>query len=451
MEDEGLTFDLDVYAARYRGRGKIHRMQFIAKKCPSLRTDALRIAIHEAMMGRDTLQYKTIIREAEGLIGEEFELDTAWIEENDRWAAQEMEKLHRALEDNRQQQNKEVMRNIHSDLGDFYHMRGKLQHARGDHIKTRDYCTRAEHNIYMCYKVIQVGIEDSDFGHVENHFLMAENTPDADKNSPDMANMRACAGLANMVRGQYAQAVKRFVETNTDPSEASIAALSQKFGDMIALEDVAMYGGLCAMATRTREQLIKEVINNTAFANLLELVPDMREIIHDFHNSRFTRCLQTMEKIRPELLLDMYLGSQNHVEDLFRMIRRKAIVQYTTPFTSVLLRRMESVFNTTAEELEEELLALIESGAIEARIDSENHELLAKKARPRAEAINSALRKGRDVFDEAEAMLLRMTLLKNNLQIEQAGHPVGSMGPRAGSISSVVDNVEDRGRPLRHG
>ncbi|CAN8075254.1 unnamed protein product [Agarophyton chilense] len=451
MQDEALTFDIDVYAARYRGRGKIHRMQFIAKKCPPLRSEALRIAIIEAKKGRDTLQYKDLIKEADGLIGDEFELDSIWVEENNRWAAREIEKLHRALDDNNQPQNKEVLRNIHSDLGDFFHMRGKLQHARGDHIKTRDYCTRAEHSIYMCYKVIQVSIEDSDFGHVENHFLMAENTPDSDKTSPEMCNMRACAGLANMVRGQYEQAVKRFVETNTDPSEASISELSKKFGDMIALEDVAVYGGLCAMATRTREQLIKEVIKNAAFANLLELVPDMREIIHDFHNSRFTRCLQTMEKIRPELMLDMYVGSQNHVDVLFRMIRRKAIVQYTTPFTSVLLRRMESVFNTTAEELEEELLALIESGAIEARIDSEKHELLAKKARPRAEAIKSALRKGRDVFDEAEAMLLRMTLLKNNLQIEQPGNPIGSMGPRGGSINSVVDNVEDRGRPLRHG
>ncbi|PXF44841.1 COP9 signalosome complex subunit 1 [Gracilariopsis chorda] len=450
MQDEALAFDLDVYAARYKGRGKIHRMQFIARRCPSLRADALRIAIIEAKKGRDTLQYKNLIKEAAGLIGEEFELDKPWVAENDRWAAQEMDKLRRALEETRQQQNKVGMRNIHSDLGDFFHIRGRLRHARGDHIKTRDYCTRVDHTVYMCYKVIQVSIEDFDFSYIENHYLMAENTPEVDKNTPDMCNMRACAGLANMLKGQYSQAVRRFTETNCDPSEDNVAVLSQNFGDMIALEDVAVYGGLCAMATRSREELTKEVIKNPGFANLLELVPDMREVIYDFHNSRFTRCLQTMEKMRPELMLDMHLGSNEHVETLFRMIRRKAIVQYTTPFTSVKLRRMETVFNTTAEELEEELLSLIECGVIEARIDSENHELLAKTTRPRTDAIKSALQKGRDAFDEAEAMLLRMTILKFNLHLT-SGTPGGMMGPRASSISSVLDNVEDRGRPLRHG
>lgn len=446
MEHNELNFDIDTYAARYRGRAKIQRLRFIAQSCHSLRSDALRLAILEAKQGRDTLQYKLLIRLAHDLHGEHFQIDHNWVSENDRWAAQQKDNLQLDLDKHKKQQNKEMMRNVHRNLGDFFHERGNLQQARGEHIKTRDYCTRPEHTVYMCYKVIQVSIEDSDFGHVGSHYLMADGTPDVDKNSHYICNMRACAGLANMVKAQYSQAVRRFVETNTNPAESHVAELSTHFREMLALEDVAIYGGLCALATMDREQLIKSVIDNKPFTNLLELVPDMREIILDFHNSRFTRCLQTMDKIKPELMLDIHL--HEHVEILFRMIRRRAIVQYTTPFTSVLLRRMELVFNSTAETLEEELLSLIETGAIDARIDSENHQLLSKKVRPRTDAITKALQRGRDAFNEAEAMLLRMTLLKNNLQISNSSSAVITIGARSGSINSG-DNIFERG--FRHG
>ena len=39
----------------------------------------------------------------------------------------------------------------------------------------------------------------------------------------------------------------------------------------------------------------------------LDLVPDVREIISDFYHSRYSSCLALMEKIRGDLLLDMYM------------------------------------------------------------------------------------------------------------------------------------------------
>lgn len=443
MNDAILSFDLDVYAARYHGRGKIQRLRFIADRSPELAVDTLRLAIVEAKKGRDSALYKEILEQADQPLGDDYQLDQPWIRSVDLWARSKLEKLRHELEDNKQQENKEVIRTGHNDLGDFFHKRGGLQQARGEYIKTRDYCMHALHNLQMCLKVITVSVEAGDYAHVESHYLMAENIPDVDKKSPEMAKMRACAGLALLERGNYASAASRFLATNMEAQEEKIATLQSEFGDVMSLEDVATYGGLCALATMDRTSLTKNVIERREFRNLLELVPEIREIIDDFHHTRYTRCLATMQKIRPDLMLDMHLGREHHVDTLFRKIRRKAIMQYVSPFVTADLNRMQVVFNTTAVELERELLSMIESGDIHARIDTQRHALHAKLVNVRNTALRTSVQKGQEAFDDVEAMLLRMTLIKNGLEINANGfsRPSSTLGPRGHSMNSVADTM----------
>lgn len=439
------SFDLDAYAARYKGRGKIQRLRFIAHRSPELAVDALRLAVTEALKGRDTALYKDILSQADGTLGPKFQFNQAWVSQCDSWAGKELEKLRHELEDNKQQANKEVIRTGHQDLGDFFHIRGRLSQARGEYIKTRDYCMHAQHNVHMCANVIHVSIEAGDYSHVESHYLMAENIPDVDKQSPELAKMRACAGLALLVRGNYAQAASRFLNVNTDTQEDRVAALAEVFGDVLSLEDLATYGALCALATLQRPALRKQVLDRPEFRTLLELVPDVREIVYDFYHTRYTRCLATMERVRADLALDLYLGRDDHVDALFRLIRRKAIVQYVSPFVTVDLSRMCTVFRASAAELESELLTLIESGMIDARIDTRSNALHRRRTAVRATAISAAVQKGQDAVDEVEAMLLRMTLMKTNAEITHGSalRPNSGLGPRGPSISSVVDTGLD--------
>lgn len=66
----------------------------------------------------------------------------------------------------------------------------------------------------------------------------------------------------------------------------------------------------------------------------------------------------------PSLLqLDMHLC--DHVEHLYTSIRNRALIQYTTPFTSVDLKHMAEAFSTTIEGLEVELAALIMENQIQ--------------------------------------------------------------------------------------
>lgn len=413
------TQDLEAYASRYEGRGRILRLRFVAWRSPALELDALRLAIDAAKRGKDTALYKELVVLANGRLGPDYAEDELWVSTTDKWAASELERLRRELEDARtQQHNKEVIRASLSDLGEFFFSRGKLSQARGENITMRDYCTDTKHHVSMSMKVVQVCLEASEFHHVENYVHMAENIPDATAQSVfELSYMRCCAGVALLARKRYKDAAMRFLSTVVDTSEDNAAAVHALFNDAFCVEDVATYAGLCALATLDRKMLIEEVLGRAEFRALLDLVPDVRELVSDFCATRYTSCLQYLRKLRLDLLLDPFLGRDDHVEKLYRRIRSKALVQYVQPFESVDLVRMAAIFETGVKELEQEVFHLIEIGSIAARIDTESCSLHRKSKNLRTEALSKALSTGEGAFEESEAMLLRMSLTKSGMSV----------------------------------
>lgn len=68
------------------------------------------------------------------------------------------------------------------------------------------------------------------------------------------------------------------------------------------------------------------------------------------------------------LQLDMYMADS--IKMMYKSIRHRALIQYTTPFTSVQLGTMAAAFNTTVSGLEEELSTLIIENQIQVCICS---------------------------------------------------------------------------------
>ena len=149
---------------------------------------------------------------------------------------------------------------------------------------------------------------------------------------------------------------------------------------IISQNDVALYGGLCSLATLSREDVKSKVIESVNFRQYLELDPVLREIITSFCECRYSECLDLLntakvsELTKPltseqsHWLLDLYLRA--HVSTLFKLIRTRLLIQYLLPFLSVDINKMASVFKCDPIEMEAELVELIESHQIQGRIDS---------------------------------------------------------------------------------
>ncbi len=169
------------------------------------------------------------------------------------------------------------------------------------------------------------------------------------------------SGLAHLGTEKYYDAARSFLEVG-DP------AICQQYNDIATPNDVATYGGLTALASMDRTELQARVLDNSGFRNYLELEPHIRKAISMFVNGRYSACLTILESYRADYLLDIYL--YRHVAALFSKIRNKCIVQYFLPFSCVTLASMNATFAKPGEALEAELIRLIKSGVLKARIDT---------------------------------------------------------------------------------
>jgi hypothetical protein len=155
----------------------------------------------------------------------------------------------------------------------------------------------------------------------------------------------------------------------------------------------------------------------------------VREAVNDFYNSRYASCLAYLERMKPDLRLDLHL--HDHVEQLYTDVRSKALVQYFSPFATVDMRLMASAFNVSVEALEKELAALIMAKQISARIDSQNKVLHARQAEQRAQTFSAALKMGEDYVRETKALLLRINLMRADFVVK--GNDESSYGPSKSS------------------
>ncbi|XP_022770356.1 COP9 signalosome complex subunit 1 [Durio zibethinus] len=404
----GEPLDIEAYAGLYTGRTKIMRLLFIADHCdnPGMQLEALRMAYDEIKKGENTQLFREVVQKIDGRLGPNYSMDATWCTMVDRKAEQRKEKLENELNAYRTNLIKESIRMGYNDFGDFYYAHGALGDSFKSYVRTRDYCTTSKHIIQMCLSAILVSIEMGQFTHVTSYVSKAEQTPEA-LDPLTVSKLRCAAGLAHLEAKKYKLAARKFLEVGPESGNS--------YSEVIAPQDVATYGGLCALASFDRTELKNKVIDNINFRNFLELVPEVRELINDFYSSHYASCLEYLGNLKSNLMLDFHL--HDHVATLYDQIRSKALIQYTHPFVSVDLRMMADAFKTSVAGLEKELEALITDNQIQARIDSHNKILYARHADQRNATFQRVLQTGNEFDRDVRAMLLRANLLKHDYNL----------------------------------
>ncbi|XP_051888637.1 COP9 signalosome complex subunit 1 isoform X2 [Pristis pectinata] len=430
---ENPTLDLEQYAASYSGLMRIERLLFIAEHCPQLRIEALKMALSFVQRTFNVDMYEEIhrklteaTRETQGVPDtvpesglEPPTLDTAWAESTRKKALLKLEKLDTDLKNYKGNSIKESIRRGHDDLGDHYLDCGDLSNALKCYSRARDYCTSAKHVINMCLNVIKVSIYLQNWSHVLSYVSKAESTPEIaeqrgerdSQNQAVLTKLKCAAGLAELATRKYKQAAKCFLLASFDHCD---------FPELLSPSNVAVYGGLCALATFDRQELQRNVISSSSFKLFLELEPQVRDIIFKFYESKYASCLKMLDEMKDNLLLDMYLAP--HVKTLYTQIRNRALIQYFSPYVSADMNKMAISFNTTVGALEDELTHLILEGLINGRIDSHSKILYARDVDQRSTTFEKSLQMGKEFQRRAKAMILRAAILRNQIHVKVLGH-----------------------------
>ncbi|GLV42287.1 COP9 signalosome subunit 1b [Carabus blaptoides fortunei] len=443
---ENPSLDLEVYANSYTGLARLYRLMYIADHCPSLRLEALKMAVTYVMTTYNVNLYQQLHQKlAESLGGAMLPdiaaqstsqdtptLDSLWIETRSKKAALKLEKLDTDLKNYKSNSIKESIRRGHDDLGDHYLDCGDLSNALKCYSRARDYCTSGKHVVNMCLNVIKVSVYLQNWSHVLSYVSKAEATPDfsesqgKDTNQIILTRLKCAAGLAELATKKYKSAAKHFLQANLDHCD---------FPEMLSCSNVAMYGGLCALATFDRHELQKNVIFSSSFKLFLELEPQLRDIIFKFYESKYASCLKLLDEIKDNLLLDMYIAP--HVNTLYTQIRNRALIQYFSPYLSADMRKMATAFNRTVLALEDELMQLILDGQIQARIDSHNKILYAKDVDQRSTTFEKSLQMGKEYQRRTRMLILRAAVLKNQIHVKspqrESSGQSGEMSVASGS------------------
>ncbi|CAD6499344.1 BgTH12-03464 [Blumeria graminis f. sp. triticale] len=406
-------FDIDSYVSNYQGRTRFERLFHIGTNSTILRVEALKAAIHEAKNGKDIKRYLDACIELEKVGPNEPEAmkDEMWIERVKSTNQIETQSLEAELKQYKNNLIKESIRMGNEDLGKHYLAIGELGKAYDAFGRMRQDSVAPKHIIEVCQHLIDISVEQRNWLAVISCVQKLKQVMTLKKEErPFQPYLCAAEGLASIDSGKYQQAANIFL--------LSEPGLGPNFNTIISPNDIAVYGGLCALATFGRKELRTRVLDNSNFRTYLELEPHIRRAVNFFVNSRYDSCLEILESYHTDFYLDIYL--QKHVDELYKLVRRKCIVQYFIPFSCVTIDSLNVAFAAPGTDIEKELVTMIEGQDLDARIDTQNRLLISVPSTPRHALQNYTLESARRFEDEARLRIQHMNIYDAGLEINGA-------------------------------
>lgn len=350
----------------------------------------------------------------------------------------------------------------HDDLGQHYHRIGDLVKSNKIYSQMREFCTTNIHIVIMYMHIINVCIDQKAWFQAQNHIqrlrgqLGGPKNEDAEKYS---AKLSAAYGLASMAQGNYAEAAREFIKTNPRMSQAKLDDLNDEeaYNEVLTPNDIAVYGGLCALASMDRDELQKNVLDSSDFRNYLELESHIRQAISHFIMGRYSECLKLLDEWKPDYLLDIYLLP--HIPHIYYEIRCRAIRQYFIPYSCVTLAAIAKEFNIDEPTIEFELTQMIKRVDLNARLDRVENKLVNSSNDPRLLVHASALACAKEYERTAHTRMIKMAVNNASLEVKSPkdkGNQVsggGGGGSQEGfGFNGVIgDMLGNQGRGMRSG
>lgn len=325
------------------------------------------------------------------------------------------------------------------DIARFHYACGDFSEAYRAFLRMRDHCTSGQQLLNMYLQCAQASVAQKTWVTLQTQMTKVDTSQAADEGDRKdrlAPLVSVCYGLSYMQSGNYHTAAVCFLRTSPAYLTLNPVAGINWQREILSGNDVAVYGALCAMASMDRSELREKVLDNSDFRNFLELEPHLRRAISLFCSSKYSACLEVLESYRADYLLDIYLAKL--VPELYRQIRTKCIVQYFVPFSCVTLREMASKFQVSEEytSIEDELVDLIRSGTLKARIDLVDGLLISPVADARYTVHSEALAMAKQYDHTLKLRLTRLNMLNAGLVIRpDKPHGPGGEGHRGTVLS----------------
>ena len=404
------AMDVEGVCAQYSGRGLLERLVFACEKSEGVARTEIQRALLAAVKreSRDVILYERVARglpNESGLLSEsEVEAGWIWVAATRSENAVIKARLEGEIRAHSAGMLRESLRVGHMQLGTHLKECGLLSDALKAFGRARDYCATPAATRELCLAVVAVCIPLHLFNHAQSYILKAAATPSQDQ---DDAVLQYATALVHLDARAYRKATLALLLVPvTSPSAIN---------HLVSPNDIAIYGVLLALATLDRPALKTRAIDNPAFKHYLELEPPVREALLAFYDARYADCLRAIDSFRPALALDQNMAP--HLDEIYALIRKRALIHYFQPFTSVTMASMAAALNTNSDNLESQIVSLIHSGDLNARLDKFKKVLYSKQINKRSRLFANVTSMGIDYSRSLNMAIFRMKLVKAGIVV----------------------------------
>ncbi|KAJ2238469.1 cop9 signalosome complex subunit [Coemansia sp. RSA 1722] len=406
-------FDLKQYLDEYSSNAKIKRAIYMAEHCTSLAVECYKIAFAELRSKTlDTKLYEEVWKRLRQL-GVDVEKDTEWAEQTRNESSRKCSDLRSEVAKFAQSGQKTDALKTQQELARLLVQMGRGDEAIRAWQDTREYCINIHDQAQLSVEAAKINQSVCRWMQVSSFTQRAVQTLAKSVSEKMQSNIDVLQLQASVGDGRWTAAVGSLRTLKYD----NVSSCDMFTSGAVAPQDVALYGALAGLAALKRDSIKTDLINNVEFGKYLDHMPECARLLRCFYASRYSECLERLDKLLSLVALDPVLGP--HVGQLRTTIRENIVVLYTQPFVSSNLASMAQAlrFDSTAD-LEELLVKLIERRLISARIDGTSGYLVKYTANPRDTALETIDRMYRSLSLQSDAMLARIQFLE-----EETGKP----------------------------
>ena len=167
---------------------------------------------------------------------------------------------------------------------------GNYTGALSKYIEAKSYAGDTGTLLDINLKIMTTSIQSGSMTHVKSEASHALASEEILMDHILRSKVLACSGLYYLKQNRYDMAVNYFVDCSY--------SIHGNFPLVIASKDIALYGGLCALATFKRDLLKKKILDNVEFKKFLELQPAVSRLIRGFYESEYGLVMQALNDLK---------------------------------------------------------------------------------------------------------------------------------------------------------
>ncbi|CCG83100.1 putative COP9 signalosome subunit 1 [Taphrina deformans PYCC 5710] len=412
QEGASVTWEsLDIYISAYSGITKVRRLLHIAEHFDALRIPAYKLALSTLEAeSLDTATYEVIMEKLKSCDSSE-QLDTTWLRTSSKKATAITDKLEQELKAYKNNLIKESIRMGQQDIANHYVNTGDLTSALRALVRNRDYCTTPLHIFQVNMGIINISILLGNWAQVQSYVAKVENmSAQLKEKSAAQNHINVASALALLSQKKYKDAADLLLQVD--------ASIESTYNNIIAMNDIANYTSLLALATFPRDDILK-LSDSASFTPFLELEVASREALTAFHRNRYAKCFRLLDSIKPNMLADIYFAP--HVEEIYTLIKERSMLLFIGAFKVISLDRISNVFDMPMEAVRDSLASLIMREKLPtSKIDMRRVLVVNEGKVPRQSVYQKAFDVSNHYAEEVERSLFHLAVVKAGLQVESA-------------------------------